>query len=369
MSADDVYFDRDAVTALARKIEQRAADLTGTVRIMEVCGTHTHAIAAAGLRRLLPAPVRLISGPGCPVCVTPVDDLDHAVALAGRDDVIICTFGDLIRVPASHTTLEAQTAEGCDIRIVYSPRDAVELARSRPDKQVVFLGVGFETTLPTIAGAIEYAEQSGVSNFLVLMGAKLIEPPLRALINHENVQVDAFLLPGHVSVIVGADFYRFLEREFGVPGVIVGFTPVDILSGVSYLLEQLRTGDGSVTNLYGRVVTPEGNVVAQELLAKYFEPCDTRWRGLGSIPSSGLRLRPAYRHRDASRLEVTLPPSQEPAGCRCGEVLMGSIEPPACPLFDSGCTPDTPVGACMVSGEGTCAAWYRHERVAMEPVR
>jgi len=369
MKTPDPYHDPRAVHAWAERIEAAGERLGRTVTLMEVCGSHTHAIAAAGLRRRLPESVRLISGPGCPVCVTPIEYMDRAVALARRDDVIVCTYGDLMRVPSSSSNLERESATGGDVHVVYSSRDALALARRNPDKQVVFLGVGFETTLPTVAAALEEAECEGLMNFLVLPGAKLIEPPLRALIADGDVRVDGFLLPGHVSVILGSDFYDFLRDEVGVPGVIAGFTPIDILRGVLELLEVLAGDQPSTNNLYARVVTTDGNRIARELMQRYFTPEDTRWRGLGEIPASGLALRPEFAHRDATRLEVRLDPPQEPRGCRCGDILRGAIEPPECPLYDGACTPESPVGACMVSSEGTCAAWYRHERAATGAAR
>lgn len=363
MTPRDPWSDPITVRALTRRLAHAAERVERRLVFMEVCGTHTHAIARAGLRRLLPPNVRLISGPGCPVCVTPIDYMDRAVALARRSDVTVCTFGDLLRVPSSSSSLERESAAGHDVRIVYSPRDALKIARAEPSRTVVFLAVGFETTLPTIAATLEEAERAGVDNFRVLPGAKLIEPPLRALVADGDVHVDGFLLPGHVSVILGSDFYRFLEEELRVPGVIVGFAPVDVLTGVAALVEMLARGEPRVSNLYARAVRPEGNRVAKALLERWFEPFDTRWRGLGSIPASGLALRPQYAHRDAARLEVALDRLREPRGCRCGEVLKGAIEPHECPLFDRTCTPANPVGACMVSSEGTCAAWYHHERV------
>jgi len=365
MMNNDAYRDPERVRALTRHLAERARELTRRITIMEVCGTHTHAISEAGLRRLLPEKVKLISGPGCPVCVTPVDYLDRAIALARRPDVIVCTFGDLLRVPATQSSLERERAEGCDIRPMYSPREALTVARENPEKQVVFLGVGFETTVPTFTAALDEAEREGIANFLILTGAKLIEPPLRALLEDGEVEVDAFLLPGHVSVILGSDFYRFLAEDYAVPAAIAGFAPVDILAGVCELVEQLAAGRPRIANLYSRVVTPEGNKSAQELMARYFEPADTRWRGLGEIPASGLALRPQYARRDAWRIPVEVIQSREPGGCRCGEVLKGTIEPPECPLFEKACVPENPIGACMVSSEGTCAAWYRHERFAL----
>lgn len=355
--------ERERVDALRRRIAAAAARHAARMTFMEVCGTHTHAIARAGLRRLLPSNVRLISGPGCPVCVTPIDYMDRAVALARRPDVTVCTFGDLLRVPSSSSSLERESAAGRDVRVVYSSRDALRLAQAEPGRTFVFLGVGFETTLPGIAATLEEAERERVANFLVLAGAKRIEPPLRALIASGDVQVDGFLLPGHVSVILGADAYRFLEDELRVPGAIVGFAPLDVLAGVAHLVAAASRGEARVANLYARVVRPEGNPVARALLERWFEPADTRWRGLGEIPRSGLAFRTQLAHRDAARLEVELDPPREPRGCRCGDVLKGAIEPPECPLFDRACTPLEPIGACMVSSEGTCAAWYRHERV------
>ncbi len=363
MSLGDAFSDRATVEALARRAGERAAQLDRPVTFMEVCGTHTHAIGAAGLRRLLPRKVRLISGPGCPVCVTPVDYLDRAEALAALSDVIVCTFGDLMRVPSSGGSLERARARGCDIRVVYSPRDALGVARRHPAKRIVFLAVGFETTVPTVAAALAEAEAERIANFLILPGSKLIEPPLRALVTDGDLQIDGFLLPGHVSVIIGANAYSFLVDEFGVPATVVGFAPVDILLGVLELMQQVLDATPRVANLYARVVRPQGNAHAQQLVARFFEPVDTRWRGLGDIPASGLGLRAAWAHRDASTIAVAVPEPSEPRGCRCGDVLKGVIQPPECPLFDRSCTPDTPLGACMVSSEGTCAAWYRHERL------
>ncbi len=363
MKRDAPFRDPDVREGLTARLAEEASELERPVTFMEVCGTHTHAIAEAGLRRAMPDGVKLISGPGCPVCVTPIDYVDRAEALAKRSDTIVCTFGDLIRVPSSRGSLERARADGADVRIVYSPRDALRVARENPDRRVVFLAVGFETTMPTIAAALEEAEITGVPNFQVLPGAKLIEPPLRALIQDPDVAVDGFLLPGHVSVIVGARLFRFLEDEFRIPAVVVGFAPNDVLGGVLELVQQIRRGAPRLVNLYGRVVRDDGNPTARRLVEKFFEPADTGWRGLGEIPLSGLALRPEWGHRDASRVAVDVPPPKYVPGCRCGEILKGTIEPPECKLFARACTPDRPLGACMVSSEGTCAAWYRHERL------
>ena len=362
MNHDDPWSDPRAVRALLRRIGRARGRIGRAVTLMEVCGTHTHAVAAAGLRRMLPAGVRLIAGPGCPVCVTPVDYLDRAVALARRDDVTVATFGDLLRVPGSSSTLEQELSRGRDVRVVYSARDALAIARANPGRTVVFLGIGFETTLPTIAAALHEAEAGRIANLRVLAGARRIEPALRALVADPEVRVDGFLLPGHVSVVLGADAYRFLERELRVPAAIAGFAPLDVLAGVDELLAQIEAGRPRVANLYPRVVAAAGNRVARALIDRYFEPVDARWRGLGAIPLSGYALRAEHARFDAEPLVGELEPPREPRGCRCGDVLKGRIEPPECPLFDRVCTPRTPVGACMVSGEGSCAAWYKHER-------
>jgi hydrogenase expression/formation protein HypD len=364
MVAPGAFADPAAVAGLARRITDAAARLPRQITIMEVCGTHTNAIAAAGLRRLLPPTVRLIAGPGCPVCVTPVGYVDRAEALSRRPGTTVCTFGDLLRVPSSSGSLERARAEGGDVRIVYSPRDAVTIARDNPGRTVVFLGVGFETTVPTIAAALAEAEASGVTNFLVLSGHKVMPPPLRALAGDPDVEVDGFLCPGHVSVITGWKAFSFLPDEYRLGAAVVGFTPTDVLRGVLELVDQQAAATPKVANLYSRVVTAEGNIAARAVVDRFFQPEDTVWRGLGSIPESGLGLRPEYRHRDAATIEVEVCEPEEPAGCRCGEVLKGAIDPPDCPLFASSCTPSSAIGACMVSSEGTCAAWYRHERYA-----
>lgn len=358
----DLLHDRRAVTGLVNEIAEAAHDLDTDATFMEVCGTHTHAVAAAGLRRMLPDGVRLISGPGCPVCVTPVGYLDHALALAALPDTVICTFGDLMRVPSSSISLEQARAAGTDIHVVYSPRDALGFARDNSETSVVFLAVGFETTAPTIAAAVAEADHSGVENFQILPGNKVIPPAMLALVQDQELNVHGFLLPGHVSVLTGWQAFRFLADDHGVPGAVVGFAPTDVLRGVLDLLGQHARGTADVINLYSRAVTPEGNRTAAELVDEIFEPTATDWRGFGEIPDSGLALRSQWSHRDAGLLQVDVPAPREPTGCRCGDVLRGVIDPPACPLFDAGCSPDEPVGACMVSSEGACSAWFRHER-------
>ena len=357
--------DPAAIGGLVAEIENLSARLGRPTSIMEVCGTHTHAIAQAGIRRMLPETVRLISGPGCPVCVTPVEYLDRAVALAGMDDVVVCSFGDMLRVPSSTVTLEEARAEGRSIEIVYSPRDAVTLARRRPDVRVVFLSVGFETTVPTIAAALAEAEADDVKNFLILPGNKVMPPPMQALAADPELQVEGFLLPGHVSVITGWETFLFLAEEHSMGGAVVGFAPADVLRGIAELLRQLCEGRREIVNLYNRVVDASGNPTAQAMVDRFFEPATVVWRGFGPIEGSGLALRPRWSHRDASTIDVELPAPVEPAGCRCGDVLRGLILPPQCPLFAKSCTPDSAVGACMVSSEGACAAWFRHDRYRM----
>jgi hydrogenase expression/formation protein HypD len=358
----DLRSDPRAVAGLRARIEEAAARVDRQITLMEVCGTHTHAVAAAGLRRMLPDSVRLISGPGCPVCVTPVDYLDRALALARLPDTTVCTFGDLMRVPSSTSSLEQARADGADIQIVYSPRDALQMAAERPAQRVVFLAVGFETTVPTIAAALAEAEAQAVANFVILPGNKLIPPPMRALVEDPELKVDGFLLPGHVSVITGWHAFRFLAEDYRVSGAVVGFEATDILQGVLELAEALAAGVPAVSNRYGRAVSAEGNRAAAAVVGRFFEPAADHWRGFGEIPASGLALKAEWRQRDATPLARDLPEPREPQGCRCGDVLRGLIEPPQCPLFASTCTPLQPEGACMVSSEGTCAAWYRHER-------
>ena len=363
MTGEAVYTDTRAVRAVLEQLHREVARLDGPVTFMEVCGTHTHAIGAAGLRRMLPSGVRLVSGPGCPVCVTPVGYLDHAEALAALPDTLLCTFGDLFRVPSSRGSLEKVAAAGGRVRVVYSAHDALAIARQNPSQRVVFLAIGFETTAPTIAAALAEAEQLGIGNFLILPGNKTVPPALRALANDPDVRLDGLILPGHVSVITGADAFAFVAPESGLSAVVTGFAPADIARAILELVRQRADGRAQVVNQYSRVVSAQGNRVAQDLIARFFEPGDAVWRGLGTIPGSGLALRAQWDYRDAARIEVAVPAPREPAGCRCGDVLRGRIDPPDCPLFSRTCTPDDPVGACMVSSEGSCAAWYRHERM------
>jgi hydrogenase expression/formation protein HypD len=350
--------DADRVARLAAALASVAHD--GRT-YMEVCGTHTMAVSRYGLRDLLPAGMRLVSGPGCPVCVTAVGDLDAVVALSRLPGVTIATFGDLVRVPSSRSSLARERAAGADVRVVYSPADAVELAAAEPERQFVLAGIGFETTAPTVAGALLLARERGLPNFSVLSLHKTMPGALRALLDSGESRIDGFILPGHVSVVTGSDCYRFLATEYGVGGVVAGFGADDVLEALLMLARQRRP---AIEIGYRRAVTAAGNRVAQEVIGRVFEPCDAIWRGLGKIPGSGLRLSDEFRAYAAEeRFTVDPGEPQEPAGCRCGEVLRGLIDPPECRLFGGRCTPETPVGACMVSIEGSCAAHFRYRAI------
>jgi hydrogenase expression/formation protein HypD len=351
--------------ALASSLVQRIRGIgpqlpEGGVTLMEVCGTHTVAIARNGIRDLLPQRVRLVSGPGCPVCVTPVGYTDHALALARLPAVVLASFGDMLRVPGSSGSLAAEVARGAQVEVVTSTLDALALARAHPDRQVVFLAVGFETTAPTVAAAVLAARQEGLDNFSILCAHKTVPRALQHLAARPDFSVHGLICPGHVSAIIGTRPYESLARR-GVPCVVGGFEALDILATVARLLELLARGESRVENTYRRVVREEGNSRARAISEQVFEPCDAGWRGLGQIPGSGLALRPELSDFDAARrFEVELEPPREPPGCICGEVLCGTAEPADCPLFGETCTPESPAGACMVSGEGTCAAHFRY---------
>ncbi len=340
---------------------ESAARLGRPIRLMEVCGTHTMAAFRSGLRSLLPDNVSLIAGPGCPVCVTPPGFLDAAVALAGMPGVRVATYGDLIRVPGVDSSLEKERAGGAAVEVVYSPLDALDLARREGAATVVFLGVGFETTAPGVAQTIRMAADEGITNYQVLSAHKTMPRAMEALVNDAETTIDGFLCPGHVAAVTGARVFSFLATDHGKPCVIAGFEPVDILEAVGMLLAQLAQGRSEAEVQYRRVVTWEGNQRAQAAIGEVLEECDVEWRGLGVIPGSGLAIRERYSAHDAARtFDVRIDAGREPPGCRCGDVLRGLIRPPECPLFGRSCTPRSPVGACMVSSEGTCAAYARY---------
>ncbi len=354
----DEYRDPDLAQALTRRIREAS---TRPVRLMEICGTHTTAIFRHGIRSLLPESVELVSGPGCPVCVTATEEVDRSVKLARTPNVTVTTFGDMLRVPGSSSSLQAERGQGADVRMVYSTFDALKMAAAEPAKEVVFLGVGFETTAPTVAAAIKAAQQGGRKNFSVLSAHKLLPPAMEALLAGGDLAIDGFICPGHVTTVIGTAAYESVVARYRVPCVVVGFEPLDILQGILMLVEQIEAGEARAEIQYTRVVKKEGNPAALALLAEVFEPCDAAWRGLGTIPASGLAVREAYAALDARlRFELEVPPAQEAPGCRCGDVLRGTIRPPQCGLFRQLCSPQNPLGACMVSSEGTCAAYFRY---------
>lgn len=329
--------------------------------LMEVCGTHTVAIARNGIRDLMPEGLRLASGPGCPVCVTCNRDIDTVIALARIPNVTITTFGDMTRVPGSASSLLAEQAAGRSVEIVYSPLDALAFAKAHPEREVVFVGVGFETTTPLVAMAIKRAKAMGLSNFTVFAAHKNMPGALELLVGDPTLELDALILPGHVSTIIGAEPYRFLAEKYGIPGVITGFEPVDVLQGIAMLVRQLHEGRAEIEIAYARGVMPEGNPVALAAIDEVFETCTATWRGLGDIPGSGYRIRDELADFDAvRRFEPDVEPTRDPKGCRCGDVLRARIAPNECPLFRTVCTPENPVGPCMVSSEGSCAAYYRY---------
>ena len=354
----DEYRDPAIARALVEKIRQVH---TRPARLMEICGTHTMAIFRHGIKSLLPETLELVSGPGCPVCVTAIEEMDKAIALSRIPNVIVATFGDMMRVPGSHSSLQQEAANGADVRMVYSTFDALKIAQQNPKREVVFLGIGFETTAPTVAASILAAKAQGIRNFSVLSCHKLLPPAMDALLEGGELQIHGFICPGHVSTIIGTSSYEKVASRFHIPCVVVGFEPVDILQGILMLCEQIEKNRAGVEIQYVRAVRPEGNKGALKIMEEVFEPCDIPWRGLGWIPLSGLSIRKEYEEFDArKRFDLEVPPAKEPPGCKCAEILRGASRPIDCPLFRSVCTPSSPIGACMVSSEGTCAAYFKY---------
>jgi hydrogenase expression/formation protein HypD len=351
------------VKELAEQIGNLGARLNRPVQLMEVCGTHSHVIGRYGLRQLLPEWVRLISGPGCPVCVTTGGQIEMALEVVRRGGVV-ATFGDMMRVPGASSSLAEARSAGGEVQVVYSPQQALEIALARPNDAVVFVAVGFETTAPAVAAVVKETWRAGLENLSFLSLHKTIPPALEALMADEDVHIDGFLCPGHVSVIIGSNAYRKVAERYAVPCVVAGFEPEDVLLGVKMLLAQIAEGRAEVENAYARVVRPEGNLRAQALIDEVFEVTTAQWRGLGEIAKSGLVLREEFAALDAGR-RFSLKPADvpEPCGCCCGEVLRGVIRPAECGLFGTVCTPVQPVGPCMVSSEGACAAAYKYERI------
>jgi hydrogenase expression/formation protein HypD len=330
---------------------------------MEVCGGQTHNLMKFGIDRALPEHIELVHGPGCPVCVTPLETLDRAMTIASRPDVIFATFGDMLRVPGSVDDLHQVRSRGGDVRIVYSPLDALELARTHPNRQVVFLAVGFETTAPTAAAAVIEAERLGLDNFSLLVSHVRVPPAMEAILASPGNRVQAFLAAGHVCTVMGYEEYPPLAMRYHVPIVVTGFEPVDLLEGIWRAVKQLEEGRAEVENQYSRLVRPEGNPRARQAIERVFEIVDYPWRGIGTIPQSGMALRVRFRRFDARlRFPDTAPPSLEPLECKSGEVLSGRLKPSECPAFGSICNPEHPLGATMVSAEGACAAYYRYRR-------
>lgn len=353
----DEFRDKSIILELSEKIKRISKS---QVVLMEVCGGHTMAIRRFGIPSLLPPTIKLLSGPGCPVCVTSRKYIDQAVAYSRLKDVIITTYGDLIRVSGSTSTLEEEKAGGANIRIVYSTLDAIEIARTNPTKKIIFLGIGFETTSPSSAIAIKEAEKANLNNFFLFSAHKLMPPAMAALID-EGIKIDGYIGPGHVTAIAGTDMYKSLTENYKLAIVISGFEPVDLMQSIYMLVHQIESGQRKVEIQYRRIATNEGNIMAQQLMAEVFEYRDDWWRGLGILRNSGLGLKSEFSRFDAEKqIEVSVESAIEPKGCICGEVLKGASTPVECILFGKVCTPSNPVGACMVSSEGTCQAYYRY---------
>jgi len=352
----DEFRDKEIAEGLIRKIRKTS---TRPIQMMEVCGTHTVSIFRYGIKGLLPEHITLLSGPGCPVCVTPNNDIDLAIALSRQKDMIIATFGDMMRVPGSTSSLQKEKADGRDIRIIYSSLEALTIARENQEKRVVFLAIGFETTSPTIAVAILRAKEERINNLFFLNSQKRVPPALLALLQSKEIRIDGFILPGHVSTIIGTRPYQFVSEKFGRPAVITGFEPLDILQGIWMLVKQIEENRAVVEIQYRRVVHQEGNPIALNKIYEVFEEDEGHWRGLGLIPDSGYRFREPYKEMDVRKFDVEVEPSSEHPECLCGEVLQGFRTPVECRLFKVVCHPENPVGPCMVSIEGTCHTYFK----------
>lgn len=352
----DEFRDKEIAHGLIQKIQKTS---TRPVQLMEVCGTHTVSIFRYGIRGILPEQIRLISGPGCPVCVTPNQDIDLAIAVSRQKDVIVATFGDMMKVPGSTSSLQKEKAEGRDIRIVYSSLDVLRMANENPGKRVVFLAIGFETTSPTTAVAVLRTQEEKIRNLFFLNSQKRVPPALMALLQSKQVKIDGLILPGHVSTILGIHPYQFIAREFGKPAVITGFEPLDILQGIWMLVKQIEEGQAAVEIQYRRVVHEEGNPIALRKIDEVFEKDEGRWRGLGLILDSGYRFKESCKEMDVRNLDVEVEPPKEHPECLCGEVLQGIKSPLECHLFKKVCHPENPVGPCMVSIEGTCHTYFK----------
>jgi hydrogenase expression/formation protein HypD len=353
----------DRINKAKHIIEDACNQLGRPINVMEVCGTHTVSIFRNGIRSILPAGLRLLSGPGCPVCVTSQGYIDLVLELSDRNDCLIATYGDMIRVPGRTGSLETRLSKS-NVKIVLSSTDALQLAKDEPDKKVIFIAVGFETTAPATAVAVKDAHAQSIDNFYILSGHKLVIPAMRALLAAKNHNIDAFLCPGHVSAIIGSGAFAEIVKDFNKPCVVAGFEPLQIIEGLAEICNQLAAGKAQLKSVYNAVVTEQGNIVAQKIINDCFEPADGLWRGLGSIEKSTLKLKDRYGRFDAfKRFGLIEKAEDEPDGCLCGQVLCGTIEPPQCALFGGACTPQKPIGPCMVSSEGTCAAWFKYGRI------
>ena len=361
----DDYKNPEAARAITEKIEELANQLPkekSNFSIMEVCGSHTMAIAKFGIRELLPENISLISGPGCPVCVTDAGYIDAAIELS-KNGITIATFGDMINVPGSETSLSKCRSEGADIQVCYSPLSTIEMAQKNPEKEIVFLAIGFETTTAPLMALLETVTAQNINNISILTAFKLVPPALDALTSDPELKIDSFLCPAHVSAIIGEKPYKQFVEKHNIPCVIASFEPVDILYGIEGILQQALNNEAKVENRYKRVVKPEGNSVALELIAKYLTVYDASWRGIGVIPKSGLRLKDEYSQFDAAKkFNIEIKNGKHNPACKCGDVLKGKIKPSECPLFRKICNPLNPVGPCMVSSEGSCAAFYKYIR-------
>ncbi len=361
------YIDEYRQSDIALKLADKIAAMTDKpLKLMEVCGGHTHAIFKYGIEDLLPPNIEMIHGPGCPVCVIPLGRTDDCISLALQPDVIFTTFGDMMRVPGSHTNLFDAKAKGADVRMVYSPLDALKIAKQNPERHVIFLALGFETTSPSTAMTILQAEKDNVENFSVFCNHITIVPALRAMLDSPDLQLNGFVGPGHVSTVIGTRCYEFVPQEYGKPLVVTGFEPLDVLQSVYMIVKQIVEGRAEIENQYGRVVEQDGNKKALEVLDEVFEPREFfEWRGLGTIPHSGMKLKEKYAKFDAElKFDVPGLKVADPKACQCGEILKGVKKPWECKVFGTACTPETPIGSCMVSSEGACAAYYNFGRLS-----
>lgn len=354
------FRDKDKILALSQIIKQRSKK---PLNIMEICGGHTHSIMKFGLPQLVGENINFIHGPGCPVCIMPRSRIDEAIAIASIDGVIFCTLADMLRVPGSKGSLAMLRADGADIRALYSPLDTITIAKENPDKKVVFFAIGFETTTPMSAVVVKQAVELNLQNLFIHINHVTVPAPVRAIMSDEDVKIDAFLGPSHVSVITGSKIYEELANEFKTPIAVSGFEPLDLMDSILNLVNQHENGTHKVYNEYARVVSKDGNLKAKELIDRYFQPCDFEWRGLGVIKDSGLRLRDEFSYLDAKKyFNVEVGESKESKACICGEILRGKAKPYDCKVFGKVCNPQNPIGSCMVSGEGACAAYYKYSK-------